>query len=230
VSLESDFFKESNTKLLLLTGAGASKPLGMPLMREFYDLISNNLDRDQRQLLSKILQMHMKEIGEDTAEVTPDLEILLALIERYINFYHILFEDAEFGFIRNDEWKRWAEMEVKGLLDTYAISSSPSNRGPDYLAASFSQKQQLERLRNSLLDLIFEAYSNELDDHKLDNLYSPLLERIGKRISQGCIPIFTTNYDSVFETYAENAGVRLETGFATTYSGAVWKPSRFYQF
>ncbi len=84
-----------DTKVLLLTGAGASKPLGMPLMRDFYSLVNSRSDKAQTELLNDISLVHLKE----TREVIPDLEALLALIDRYRGFYDILFgEERPFAY------------------------------------------------------------------------------------------------------------------------------------
>ncbi len=47
--LESEIFAKFNTEVLLLTGAGASQPLGMPLMTEFYDQITIKADSMQKE-------------------------------------------------------------------------------------------------------------------------------------------------------------------------------------
>lgn len=138
MSLESDLFETSNTKVLLLTGAGASKPLVMPLMREFYNMVNRKANQTQKECLRSIFQVHAK--GKRREK--PDLEALLALTERYRAFHDILFGDEKFGFPVNDEFRKrveeWKEsvaeekkraaMEAKGLLKTdvgYPTSASP---------------------------------------------------------------------------------------------------------
>lgn len=241
--------KVFNTKLLLLTGAGASNPLGMPLMRDFYSLIDIEIDKQQRGLLNDISLVHMKETGE----VTPDLEALLALIERYRRFYNILFEDERFGLPVDDKFKKhveeWkedmaeekkrAELEAKGLLKTdmgYYSSPAPPPTAPhqasygSYLEQAYLRKGKFESLDTLLRNLIFGVYGKDLDDRKLNELYSPLFEVIGRHFPQDFIPIFTTNYDTAIEAYARRSDIHLETGFEPTTTGTVWKPSRFYQF
>lgn len=220
MSLESDLFEKLNTRLLVLTGAGASKPLEMPLMREFHDLVSRKLDKVQRELLHNISLVHMKE----TKEITPDLEALLALIEKYRGFYDVLFGDERFGFQFDEEWKRWAKMQVEGLLVT---DSAPR---PDYLANAFFQREHLASLDTLLRNLIFEVYGKDIDHDKLNELYRPLFKAINKHLPQSFIPVFTTNYDTAIETYAIGTDIRLETGFDSTPTATVWKPSLFYQF
>lgn len=223
MSLESDLFEKFNTKLLLLTGAGASKPLGMPLMREFYKLVRSKSDKVQKQLLHDIFLVNIKE----TRETTPDLEALLSLLERYRGFYDILFGDDKFGYPVDDEWKKWAPLEAKGLLIS---EGAGTRRTRDYLAEAYYRKENLGRLDTLLRNLMFEAYGKDLDGHKLDELYSPLFKVIGRHFSQDFIPVFTTNYDMAIETYARQGNIQLETGFESTHTGNLWKVSRFYQF
>ncbi len=214
-----------DTKVLLLTGAGASKPLGMPLMRDFYSLVSSRSDKAQTELLNDISLVHLKATGE----VIPDLEALLALIDRYRGFYDILFGDEKFGYQVDEEWKRWAKMEVDGLLVTdtpYTTKHKP----PDYLAQSYFRKGSLESLDTLLRNLMFEVYGKDLDGSKVDKLYSSLFKVLGRYFSQDFIPIFTTNYDVAFETYAGEGNVKLETGFELTHRGNLWRPSKFDKF
>lgn len=245
-----------DTKLLLLTGAGASKPLGMPLMRDFYDLVIKKSDEAQRELLRDIFMVYQKEVPRGT----PDLEALLALIGGYRRFYNTLFEDERFGFPVDgkfkkhvEEWKedvaeekKRAEMESKGLLKSDVGYLNPASaramRHPNntarhqanygsYLAQAYLRKGKVESLDTLLRNLIFEVYAKDLDERKLDELYSPLFEVIGRHFPQDFIPIFTTNYDTAIEAYAGRSDIHLETGFApTTTGGTIWKSSRFDQF
>lgn len=230
MSVESDLFKRLRTNVLILTGAGASKPLGMPLMREFHDLVSGKLNDEERELLRKISLVHLEET-EEKREVTPDLEALLALIERYRGFYDILFKDKNFGYHTSEEWGRWAELEDKGLLAPEpSTDMSMSRESPDYLAQAYVRKEKLEAIDTLLRDLMFEEYGKSIDASKLDELYSPLFGVIRKHTSQNVIPIFTTNYDMAIEGYAQQSNIDLETGFESTPTGNVWKPGRFIQF
>lgn len=259
MSLESDLFEKFNTKFLLLTGAGASKPLGMPLMRDFYDLVYSKIDDDQREVLRDILLVHAK----GKRGKAPDLEALLALIEQYRGFYDILFGDDKFGFPVSaefrkqvDEWKelldekkkeekKRAAMEAKGLLKTDGFGVPSSSNFPravryqdnyddydSYLKQSYSLKQKIGSLDTSLRNLIFEVYGKELDHHKLNELYSPLFDVANKYFTQDFIPVFTTNYDASIETYAIRTDVKLETGFEPMHTGGgLWKSSsRFSVF
>ncbi|GAG52659.1 unnamed protein product, partial [marine sediment metagenome] len=190
-----------DTEVLLLTGAGASKPLGMPLMKEFYSLVNGKSDEAQRQLLNDISLVHLKE----TNEVIPDLEALLALIERYRGFYDILFGDDRFGFHVDEEFRKsveeWkksvaeekkrAEMEAKGLLRTdvgFPSFGSPStvrdqrNYGT-YLEQAYFRKRVVESLDALLRDFMLEVYGKDLEAAKLDELYSPLFKVISARFS-----------------------------------------------
>ncbi len=227
MSLESDLFETFNTKLLLLTGAGASKPLDMPLMRDFYSPVNSRSNKGQTELLNDISLVHLKATGE----VIPDLEALLALIDRYRRFYDILFGDDKFGYaaVADDEWKKWAEYEVKGLLFT-DVGSGSRPQLPDYLAQAYFRGEHLATLDKLVRDLMFEVYGKDLDTARVDKLYSPLFKVIRKHFSQDFIPVFTTNYDVAVETYAGQGDVKLETGFESKHTGNLWAPARFYQF
>jgi hypothetical protein len=218
MSVEADLFEKSNAKLLLLTGAGASKPLGMPLMREFHDLVARRCDQPQKELLRNISLVNVRE----GREVNPDLEALLALVERYRGFHSILFEDDKFGYPFGDER---AQFEFQGLLGERGPSHPES-----YLKDAYDRKGVLENLDALLRDLVFEVYGKELDNRSLETLYSPLFKVIYNHFPQKLLPIFTTNYDMAIESYAMQASSQLETGFASTHIGNIWKPSRFYQF
>ncbi len=223
MSLESDLFATFETKLLLLTGAGASKPLDMPLMREFYDLVSAKGDRVQRELLHNIFMVHDKETQSEL-----DLEALLSLLERYRGLYDIMFGDSEFGYfahLDSQEKRERAKLELEGPLGERG-QSIPEG----YLSSAFGKKEVLENLDALVRDLVFEVYGRDFKHHLLDELYLPLTEVTNKYFPQKLIPIFTTNYDASIETYAIRTDIKLETGFEPTHTGNIWKPARFYEF
>jgi len=220
MSLESDLFKKFNTNVLLLTGAGASKPLGMPLMREFYDLVNMQASQEQRELLHDVFMIHNKE----TRDAEFDLEALLALVEKYRNFYDIFFGENKFGYPVDNIKDEIEQLEFKNR------NRAEGWEPPSYLMESYSRKEKLESLDILLRNLMFQEYGKSLEDSKLDALYSPLFELIDKHTSQGFIPIFTTNYDMAIETYAQESNIHLEAGFESIPTGNVWKPARFYQF
>lgn len=212
-----------DTKLLLLTGAGASKPLGMPLMKEFYSLVWDKCNKTQRNLLDELSDIHREETGEHT----PDLEALLALVEKYRQFYDILFGDKRFGYIKDEDWERKEELKKLTWQDVPGGTSYPRTAGYDYIKHSYYRAEDLEGLETLLRNLLFEEYGKKLDDNQLDELYSPLFKVINKHFTQDFIPIFTTNYDSSIETYGTRRNVYVETGFETKTTGSFWNSARF---
>jgi len=218
--LESDVFRTLNTRYLLLIGAGASKPLGMPLMKEFEALLNVKVGKEERECLRKLWLIH----AEETNGATFDLEALLALIERYRGFYNILFGDKEFGYIADKEEKRRLEYEYQGLLNV------DSARPPSYLAEAFARRSVFENLDGLVRDLVFETYGKDLNEDRLEELYSPLFETVNRYFSRDVIPIFTTNYDMAIETYAKQGDAHLEMGFESTPTSSEWRPGRFYRF
>jgi hypothetical protein len=92
----------------------------------------------------------------------------------------------------------------------------------------------IERLKNYLEDLLIQVYwprfEQEKDKEKTLTLFDPLINLILNDFKQNYIPVFTTNYDPIIESYCEFRGVQLEYGFERTGARHKWNQSRFTSY
>lgn len=97
--------------IVLILGAGASRPLGLPTMKEFWNLIkalAENGMYDARDVLRKIEEVHNLEHGGGP----PDLEQLLFLLEHYKLYYDIMFDDPVFGL----DQRRGLGLQIRSIF------------------------------------------------------------------------------------------------------------------
>jgi hypothetical protein len=79
----------------------------------------------------------------------------------------------------------------------------------------------LPDLLNDIRRLVVEHYSR-VDGKRALEMYKPLLNELGS--SRSVIPIFTTNYDWIFECLAEDAEAKFQLvdGFRAGPLGQRW--------
>jgi len=210
-------------EIVLILGAGASRPLGLPTMKEFWNLIKEVAEKgtyDTRDVLRKIEEVHtLEHVGGP-----PDLEQLLFLLERYKLYYDIMFDDPIFGFDQGQIWdyifgpysgktfKRYIEKHLQ-----YDVWYSAGVKG----------------LKDYLESLIIQAYWPRFelgDKDRIVSLFSPLVSLILNEFGQPFVPVFTTNYDPVIESYCEFSGTQLEYGFEGVGARHRWNRSRFANY
>jgi len=210
--------------VVLILGAGASRPLGLPTMKEFWNLIkadAENGSYDARDLLRKIEEVHnLEHVGGP-----PDLEQLLFLLERYKLYYDIMFDDPVFGFDRRQIWNYnfnpYSGKKFKRYVEKYLQNNLWYSTG-------------IKGLTSHLESLIIQAYWPRFDVGKdkenIVNLFSPLASLILNEFGQPFLSVFTTNYDPVIENYCEFSGTQLEYGFERVGARHRWNRSRFANY
>lgn len=211
----------TRSEVVLLLGAGASKPLGLPLMNDFWQTVYNDPFYDStRSALDKVKEAHnIKTAGNGY----PDLEGILDLVETYYRYYEIMFNDPVVKWdIYDDEMKK------------YWLSPSQEPKRKNYIQSHIKGDIELsvgiKEARDSLYRVIFREFSRSPNSIEVSHLYDPLLEMLSRRFTQQFLPVFTTNYDLVLERYGENPHVFLETGFERRGGRLIWRPSLFATF
>lgn len=190
----------------LFLGAGASKPFGKKLMGEFITHLQSSA-LGQTPLFQAIV----------TTETGADLEHL--------------FEEL-------DEWSRKEKyrgdmsltgMNLHRLVTRPGQPSQPSHAGVTG-AATANVAREASRILNDLREAVFNEYCNIEDKwtEPLVRLFEPLFSSIFQHVnpSDVAVPVFTTNYDSVIETFCgEKAGdYILCDGFLPQSNAAyVWR-------
>jgi len=189
---------------MLFLGAGASKPLGIPTMREFTDVILNELNsRAKSQTQKNIIRDYLPHLQEIQSDVSgfgwePDIESILSVLE--------------------------ARAEPRRALENIGpmITLYSKRR------ANISADSKAEQVIREIEDIIYEKCMNDLNHDLAVRYYSDLWETMSRNIrlldekghsysmANGDIlirEVFTTNYDLAIETFLKQRRIHYDDGY-----------------
>lgn len=206
-------------RVLLLLGAGSSRPLQLPTMTDFWKVIQANCSSKEEQYAMSMLLDAAK---DETTHLPPDLERLLMMLDRYEAYFNILWEDPYFGL--TDSMKYRLPLPYQPLfpwcrerpLEQFMRHCGQSSIG-------------ISRIRDVVTRIMDAFYTRQLDKAEVVGLYAPLFSLLNDRFRDNCTIIFTTNYDTAIEQYCRYEGMELIDGFQKTGSNLVWNPAVYYQ-
>ena len=178
--------------IVLLTGTGASRPLGMPTMLEFKNNFSDNLLEKERILWDNIAALSAE--SYKTTSDALDIEQVLT----YIEYCELCSRESA------SLWKTLYAMQY----DKPTIEQVHDFR------------HDVWSLRNGVLDKICATYRNP-KPLKVVECYDPLFRVLKSVSGQVATNVFTTNYDLTFEVLAKTKpdDFELVDGFVTLHSG-----------
>ena len=181
--------------IVVLTGAGASKAIGLPTMVEFRKQFSAQLEPTHLPLWNAIIEATAKSnhIGKN-----------------FVNIEHILshLEECEYSYAKVGRlWKR-----MNGL-----------QHGSPNVDQIHRFRHTFWVLRDRIHRAILSEYGSVCRS-KVRNYYTPLFSLFQDLFKQRSTNVFTTNYDLTFETLAEDFPNEFEVadGFnksSNTYEG-----------
>jgi hypothetical protein len=210
----------AQSKLILLLGAGASKPLDIPTMKEFWRYIKwwaeNRMMYDARDALRKIEETY----ATNNIDKFPDLEQLLLLLDKYRLYYDVMFNDPIFG-LKPDEVFKYRIPIVADKFKTYLEK---------HIQYDSWYSMGIESLYGVAYQSMVELYWPELEPASVINLYTPLFDLLFSETKSPLLPIFTTNYDNVIEKYCEYTTTDLEYGFIKLGARSKWNRYSFSQY
>jgi len=206
-------------KALLLLGAGASMPLQLPTMADFWQIIQANCNTSEEQFAMSMLLNAAK---DETTHLPPDLERVLMMLDRYKAYFDVLWEDPHFGL--EDSMKYRLSVPFQPLfpwshekpLEQFMRRCSQSSIG-------------ISRIMDMVTRLMDAFYTKQLDEADVVNLYKPLFSSLGNLFGDNRTIIFTTNYDTAIEQYCRYEGIRLLDGFQKTGPSLIWNPVEYHQ-
>ncbi len=183
--------------VVLLAGAGASRPFDMPTMVDFREQFAKGLDSKQRGLWMAVIDTSSG--YNKLSPVDIDIEHVLTCIE-----------DCELSF-RSGEFL-WNK--IWGLT-----------KGRTTVNEVHELRQSLWDLRNMVLDRICSTYGEPTNSQKVVECYDPLFKLFEECSGQEKTNVFTTNYDLAFEALARSLPKDYEVadGFQAGPTGqSVW--------
>jgi hypothetical protein len=207
-----------------LTGAGASKALGLPIMNEFFEHL---VGPDLVQRMQSATAARGDMVIQLLRAAYPDVSTQVFDLERVM----MLIQTLETGMFR-------APDQIYGPLLSL-MASGMNNQKLTY--ATFTQ--QLADQRPAIaatfkaiaegIDLILHEFNRIfgfVDPVRAFALWQPLLEW-ARRTSRRPVPIFTTNYDIAIEQAAAAPGFddsfMLQSGFAPGHQAHTWCPTHY---
>lgn len=205
-------------QVLILLGAGASKPLGIPTMNDFWQIIqAYSYSEEEKIAMNMLLQV----AKDETTHLPPDLEKVLGMLDRYEEYFRILWGDPRFGL---------PNFHLEYSLPYQAFPpwtrEKPLDKALRHCGRTWTG---ISRLKDKVIQIMDAAYTQQLKSVEVLNLYEPILTLLNDRIDNKNIPIFTTNYDNVIEQYCKYGNIKLIDGFQRTGPSLIWNPSEYYQ-
>jgi len=215
MGIAADVADAMRSEVVLFLGAGASKPVGLPVMNEFFERAlkdSNfadsiekplNYQADARRMdviernKNALLYSLVRAAYVDTDTRVYDLEQVLAFTTK---LEHLLrdrggLETSVMGLFLFQSLTRG------GLIDMAHFRKEYSHEKKRLQAFIKDVRKAIGSLRNRIHDVFGGGYDQKKAEYAA-SIYVPLFGVIGR--VGGSIPVFTTNYDSVLEGQVHN--------------------------
>ena len=178
--------------VILFTGAGASKPLGMPTMLEFRTSFADGLSANKKRLWREIVESSAKYFKITSDQI--NIEDVLTYVDECEKSYSE--SSVLWGQVRGDSSGKPAIEQIHEF------------------------RQELWSIRSNVLDKLCATYVSP-EPSKAIECYAPLFSMLHRSSGQVTTNVFTTNYDLTFEVLAESRpdDFELVDGFITTQSG-----------
>lgn len=207
-----------DVKTILLLGAGASRSLQIPMMADFWQIVLDNSHSPEEKLALKMLFDTAK---DETIHLPPDLEKLLGMLNRYNDYFTILWEDPLFGFPSHS---LQYTLPFQPLLPW--SREKPQGR---FLRNCGHASIGISRIEDNIKKIMDAAYTQKLNQADVISLYHPLFSYLNNHFRLSNITLFTTNYDTAIEQYCRYLGIELIDGFQKIGANLVWNPEMYYQ-
>ncbi len=224
----------TRSKAVILTGAGASVPLGLPSTAEFLRVFR---DQGVRERIPDA-DSHEDLFGFITDRLhiwdPPDIEHVLARLESNAESADQLASDQFFmRLLVESEWSDLATLALSAKVST--THEEFRQRLGDSLRSGLLRFVSFNRtLADAIRDEVIDRYGN-IDATQAGSLYRGLLGIFRDQFAGefGCgdtLPFFTLNYDVAVEAAATQLGFRLVDGFADSPTGRTWNPETYLAY
>ncbi|MHB8995389.1 MAG: SIR2 family protein [Armatimonadota bacterium] len=211
-------------QVAFLTGAGASKALGLPVMNQFFEhLVGPDVVERVRtvaRVRSDMMISLIRAAYPDPSTEVFDLERVMMLIQvletGLFKAPDDLFDSIlslTFASLQDQQlnYKNWAT-QVQGWQPGIAVTREAITQAKDEIVREF------------------HSIFGSVDPEQAFRLWQPLLSW-AKGQSLHPVPIFTTNYDIAIEQAAETeafeSSFSLQTGFAPVRQAHTWRPAHY---
>lgn len=182
-------------RAVLFLGAGASKPFGIPTMKELTDYVLNNLNDEHKTCIENI-RNRLENINKEKIDIEAILECVDGLCDLEISKrklgkfaeYLLTFEDPLLG-IKHEIYK-----EISGEI---------------------RKMIREECFLTQDIDTLTLLYDKIFDDKCLGRIKAAKINL--QKPYKNLIDVFTTNYDLCFERYCDERRKDISDGFKNEY-------------
>jgi hypothetical protein len=217
----------TKSRLVFLTGAGASVPLGLPTTSGFLEhFVESALPKRLADAPEGLWRFARDRL---TRREPTDIEVVLQHLEAAEVWSRQFAEDLPFFLSATDGFrptlldKGMTESDVSGLADLLA-------RDVQVTFGEFADWSR--RLAEAIYDEVIACYGS-VDQPKAGDLYRGLLgvmDQFDVADPIRTLPFFTLNYDIAVEQAADSLGLRIVDGFDTGAAGRKWSPKTYASY
>lgn len=187
--------------VVVLTGAGASVPLGKATTEEFMERVAGLPLGDE---LLRVFQTVREACAPSEGVETVDIEVVLDQLAACVEAADVLQGDPNFRRILFE--RDPPQSRIEALVKQY------------------------RDLREGLLDEVVRHYG-EVGEAAAARLYRPILVDLPKRLEAPTLPVFTLNYDLAVEAARDRLRVRLVDGInRRAVVNRSWSARQFHTF
>jgi hypothetical protein len=224
----------TQSKVVFLTGAGASVPLGLPTTAQFLDEFRNlavNLRLPEANHQDDFARFIVDRLYTSNPA---DIEEVLSKLEADAEWVEQAGSDHPFlGTLVGSIWDDFRTLALGANLPTR--NDTLQKQLVDHLREGLIRFRKMNKdLTDAIRDEVIDRYGN-LEADKAESLYRGLLgiwkDQFVEEFQCGdTLPFFTLNYDVALEIAAERLGIRLIDGFSTRPTGSTWSPDPFMSY
>lgn len=183
--MKKSITKRSESPMLLFLGAGASKPVGMPDMKELTNIVIKELkEKNYDSFIINTIKQRVKDF-----DIEPDIEAILTCIDSLIDLDAGISNAGPFAALISDRRKK---DEI-----TFGL-----------------KKEQYVKISKEIRDIIRKKCSLPGLEHekKLIETYDFFFDELNMNNKKE-LSVYTTNYDCCFEVYCREKGYNLYDDF-----------------
>lgn len=196
--------------ILVFLGAGASKPFGIPTMKEFVDMLNMTKTRKRYEIADDEFALYQRIQGvvRRYFEQKTDFEAIYTVIDCLSRSAPFIDRDSIVQTFYYDTYVRSCFRRISEEPDMLALEHELTSRRHEYADVASRLRMKIERL---VVDqcTVKREYTKEIE-----RIYDDFFGCLNRVFGVKDLWIYTTNYDRSVEYYFRDyRGKDIETGF-----------------
>lgn len=213
--------------IVIFLGAGASKPFGIPTMKEFVDKLDMTEIRKIYEITDDEFALYQRIQGvvRRYFEQKTDFEAIYTVIDCLSRSAPFIDRDSMIQTFYYDTYIRSCFTRINEELDMLALEHELTSSCHEYTDVASRLRMKIERFLKDQC-MVKRKYTK-----KIETIYDDFFNCLNKVFGVKNFWIYTTNYDRCVEYYfTDYRGKTIETGFRHDDNLHKWilDPTRFY--